>query len=410
MTKTKTIGLQERQDAPLILTTSEESLNSISLYAPQGDDYKSDCPLGSGCNVSNDGSMSARYFVLDVEGQPLTPCKASRIRKLLKGKQAIPIWNKFGKMGIQMLVKTRDKTQSSVLGIDNGTKYEGNSVIIGKENLLNVMWLLPDKKKLVKKLEERKQLRHARRWRQCGRRECRSDNRNKDGFIAPSQMLMINSRLKCLRELFKCYPIRKVATEDVRFNHAKHRWGKNFSTIEVGKNYMKSWLCERVGRENYLTFEGHETKAIRESLGLKKHGGKSNEIFETHCVDSYSIAQTVCKADVNRDIVVVDDTYRCCRRKLHKVQFEKGGIRRKESCGNFKAIRKGTISSAGLIGGGTGNNCYVYPIDEPIDKKNRRSKSINKIAWLSHKFKIKGGNLAIPPISEVNGLPCEDAS
>jgi hypothetical protein len=106
--------------------------------------------------------------------------------------------------------------------------------------------------------------------------------------------------------------------------------------------------------------------------------------------------------------VVVDDTYRCCRRKLHKTQPETGGVRRKESCGNFMGIRKGTISNAGLIGGGTGNSCYVYPIDEPIDKKNRRSKSINKITWLSHKFKIKGENLAIHPTTKVSGHPCEN--
>ncbi len=45
---------------------------------------------------------------------------------------------------------------------------------------MNVMWKLPDKKKL----EERRTLRRARRFRNCRRRECRFDNREKKGFIA----------------------------------------------------------------------------------------------------------------------------------------------------------------------------------------------------------------------------------
>src|SRR3990167_7492282 len=127
--------------------------------------------LRSEYNSENRASMSG-VFVLGKDGKPLTPCKASKARKLMEGKQAKPVWNKFGEFGIQMLVETRKETPKTVLGCDFGTKFEGYSVIIGRENNLNVMLKLPDKKKLVKKLDERRRMRRARRFRNCRRREC----------------------------------------------------------------------------------------------------------------------------------------------------------------------------------------------------------------------------------------------
>ncbi|GAF90742.1 unnamed protein product, partial [marine sediment metagenome] len=79
------------------------------------------------------------------------------------------VWNKFGMFGIQMLIPTRKHTPKTVLGIDWGSKFEGYSVICGNINNFNVMWLLPDKKNLVRKLKERRTLRRTRRSRNCRR-------------------------------------------------------------------------------------------------------------------------------------------------------------------------------------------------------------------------------------------------
>jgi len=189
MQTTTRTELQELQDAgdsnisgPLILNPSAELLNAMISDESGKEDAKSKfCfHLRSGCNSENRASMSGRVFVLDKDGKPLTPCRMSKARKLLEGKQAEPVWNKFGEFGIQMLVTTRKETPKTVLGCDFGTKFEEYSVISGKENTMNVMWKLPDKKKL----EERRTLRRARRFRNCRRRECRFDNREKKGFIA----------------------------------------------------------------------------------------------------------------------------------------------------------------------------------------------------------------------------------
>ena len=384
--------LQEPTDTSLICSTSAESFNATSLETTENISENSMLVshLGSGYNSEqSEASMSSRIFVLSKKGKPLTPCKNGKARKMLVGGVARVVWNKFGEFGIQMLIPTREHTPKVVLGIDTGTKFEGLSLIVGKENQLNVMWLLPDKKVLVRKLKERRTLRRARRQRNCRRREARFNNRNKDGFIAPSQLMIVNSRLKCIKEFFKYYPINKIAIEDVKFNHRDNRWGKNFSTIEIGKNMIKAFIIGKIGRDNYITFEGFETEQIRNKLGLKKSSNKSLEKFNSHCVDSFSIASEICNAEPNYNIKVVDDTYRPTRRRLHDTQFSKGGKRDKYSNGNFKGIRKGSICEFGQIVGGTGNQLKILPFEKREESEKRISKSLNKIIWLSHNFKTK---------------------
>lgn len=97
-------------------------------------------------------------FVLSNEGEPLTPTTRAKARKLLQGKQARKVWSKFGTFGIQLLNSTRKATPIGALGGDCGTKYEGYSVVIGDENVLNIKLDLPDKKKVVKKKKEQRQL------------------------------------------------------------------------------------------------------------------------------------------------------------------------------------------------------------------------------------------------------------
>ena len=402
--KTTRQELQERQDAPLILTTSAEPLNATNdqISSNPADHSMSLSHWGSGYSSRKRASISGHnVFVLGIDGKPLTPTTNAKARKLMKGKQAKPVWNKFGRFGIQMLVETRTETPKTVLGVDFGTKFEGYAITTGKENNLSAMWLLPDKKKIVKKLKERSQLRRARRSRNCRRRECRFDNREKDGFIAPSQLMMVQSRLKAIREFFKCYPITDVALEDVKFNHRDKRWGKNFSTIEVGKRMINDWIKERAHLHLY---RGTDTEACREQYGYSKSSNKSAETFNSHCSDALAIA-----ADLHAQqhiepgpFIVVDDRYRPVRRQLHDTQPSKGGIRHSYSSGNFNGVRKGVICELGLIAGGTKNSYSIYPIKELDGNEKRIRKAITKINWLSHKFKTKK-NIAIHQPIKIGG-------
>jgi hypothetical protein len=390
--KTTNTELKERQSASLALNNSAESLNAtISDESNQEDAKSKFCtPLRSECNSEkSEASMSGRIFVLGYDGRPLTPCKPVKARKLLEGGVAKTVWNKFGEMGIQLLVETRKFTPKTPLGCDLGTKFEGYSVISGKENVLNVMLKLPDKKKLIKKLEERRRLRRTRRFRNCRRRECRFDNQGRIGFIAPSQIQIINSRLKCISELFLCYPIDVVALEDVCFNHRDKRWGKNFSTMEIGKKMLYDYLRTKVGVGNLILFNGYDTQGFREKNGLHKCKDKSSKEFDTHCVDSYVIANELSPATPNKNLVYVDDNYRAIRRKLHDTQPAKGGVRAKFSSGKFKGITKGCVCEFGQIVGGTKEQVWYqdFGLQENGRKIYQKGKMLNKIQWLSHKYK-----------------------
>jgi len=383
--------LQELWSAPLAPNTSAELFNATTSNESDKEDAKSKfCfPVGSGCN-SKEAECPHNVFVLDVDGNPLTPTTSSKARKLMKGKQAKPVWNKFSQFGIQMSVRTRTETPLVVLGQDWGTKFEGYSLISGRENNLNVMLKLPDKKKLVKKLEKRKQLRRARRQRNCRRRECRFNNRSKKDFIAPSQLQIVNSRIKCMNEFFRCYPVQKVVVEDVKFNHRDKRWGKNFTTVEVGKKKIFDFIRAKVGAGNLIMFSGMDTQEFREKLNLKKVKDKSSKNFYAHCVDSFVIANELSQAVPNESIIFIDDSYRPVRRRLHDSQFSKGHIRYPYSKGNFKGIRKGTMCEFGQIVGGT--KSYVYYQDFEIrngKKIGQKEKSIKKIYWLSHCYKYR---------------------
>lgn len=381
-----------------VVTTNLENSNNLT------DNSMFSLPLGSGNTETKSASMSCqeRVFVIGYWSNPLTPCKKSKARKLLLGGVAKVVWNKFGEFGIQMLIPTRQETSKTILGIDFGTKFEGYSVTTLEQNNFNVMWLLPNKKTITKKLEERRQLRRVRRWRNCGRRETRFDNRSRKNFIAPSQLVIVNSRLKAIKEFFKCYPITKVAIEDVKFNHRDYRFGKNFSTIEIGKKKIYNFISNIIGRENLILFEGFETQEERVKLGLKKSSNKSAENFNSHCVDSFVLTQKLLEDKVrnlNEKIIVVDDTYRPTRRKLHDTQYSKGHIRYPYSTGNFKGIRKGTICKFGQIVGGTKNNVWIRNYDN-----KRIGKDIKKIGWLSKNFKVKlqeNSKVAIPTTNEL---------
>ncbi len=407
-TKTTRMELQEPVNASLIYSTSEEPFNSTSSRFTNSENSKFDSHVRREYNFPTRKAVCSRVFVLGVEGKPLTPCKPKRARKLMNQEKAKPTWNKFGEFGIQMLVDSGNETAEIVLGIDNGTKFEGYSIICNKTNNFNVMWKLPDKQKLVKKLQERSRLRRARRFRNCRRRECRFDNRSRDGFIAPSQLQVVQSRLKCIKELFKCYPISSVAFEDVKFNHRDKRYGKNFSTMEIGKTMIKNFIVGKIGRKNLISFEGYETYNLRNKYGLRKTGDKSKQDFYTHCVDSFVIAFSVIDKPIilNESLTYIDDNYRYVRRRLHDTQFKKGGIRDKFSTGKFQGISKGCIIGdengwLGQLVGGTKNNCWYCDFEMRGNRKvYQKGKSIKKINWISHHFKqnkIKGNEIHLQP-------------
>jgi len=129
-------------DASLIYCSVRENISSTNLDNLRNtqDNSKSSFHWGSEYNLNeSSASMSGRIFVLSYSGKPLTPCKPQKAKKLLLGGVAKVVWNKFGEFGIKMLIPTREFTPKTILGIDNGTKFEGLSLIVGNENQLKIL-------------------------------------------------------------------------------------------------------------------------------------------------------------------------------------------------------------------------------------------------------------------------------
>lgn len=397
------LELQSPDDASPVVGSEAETLNATTGKNQNLSGLSSICNSeerlrvsGSRLYVSNKNrSYLHTVFVLSKEGTPLTPTTPAKARKLLKASVAKPVWSKFNTFGIQLLSElseTRQKTAAGALGVDNGTKFEGYSVIVGHENSLNVKLDLPDKKKIVRKLEERRILRRARRHRNCRRREARFDNRSRKDFLAPSQAVIVNSRLRAMRELFKMYPINLVGFEDVRFNHSKKRWGKNFSTVEIGKTIGKTKIKEFFKSEGAKVYEyrGYETKNLRQQYGYRKTSVKSADKFTVHCSDSLALA-----VDVSLGVKIepgpflaVDDFYRPVRRKLHDTQPAKGGIRQNYSSGSVLGFRKGILvgTSRGKIGELCGENKGSYRY---YDKSGKRQCTKRLLFACGH-FVVRG--------------------
>jgi hypothetical protein len=330
-------------------------------------------------------------FVLADDGTPLTPTTPAKAKKLLKGGVAKPVWSKFGTFGIRMLVETRRETPRASLGVDHGTKFEGYSVVVDAENTLNVKLDLPDKKAILKKLEQRREMRRARRHRKCRRRPCRSDNRSRKDFLAPSQKVIVDSRLKVIGELCRIYPVSVAGVEDVCFNHAAKRWGANFSTVEIGKAKIRAFFADR--KINVTEYKGHETQELRLGFGYRKTGDKAADRFEAHCSDSLSLACAVGTGERvdPGSFLVVDDSYRPVRRRLHDMQPAKGGVRAPYSTGNVAGLRKGLLIGTGR---GPGRLCGISNGSFRYHDKTGKRQTVKAVRWISSEFitRIRSGD------------------
>jgi hypothetical protein len=269
---------------------------------------------------------------------PTTP---QRARKLIKDGLAEKHWNKLGQFYIQMLKQVGTEKQPICLAVDPGSKWDGVAVVSNQGVLTCGMLVLPSK--VAEKLEQRREMRRARRYRKTPRRAKRFDNRHRpDGWIAPSQKAKVDFRIKIVDELCKLYPINRFAVEDVRFNHYKKRWGKHFSTVEIGKTEFYRHLRE-LGE---LTLHsGVETSKHRDRLGLSKNPVKRELSWDTHAVDAIAIGCTElsCENPYPPEFWVWK-RFEYSRRQLHRLKPDKGGVRRRYG-GSWSLLpfRKGDV-------------------------------------------------------------------
>ena len=269
--------------------------------------------------------FSDRVPVVSKDGVPLMPCRPSKARELLSGGKAEPRWSKLGLFYIQLAIEVRSEYNSGgqhfVLAHDPGSKYDGFALGC-KRVQLRLMAVMPED--VQKKIKARKDLRRARRGRNTRRRPYRPRSPG-SGWIAPCQLAKVQFRLAVVKELCGLYPIKCFIVEDVRFNHYKKRYGKRFSTVEIGKG---RYYRELRGLGTLVLVEGWQTKLWREEAGLKKTSQKDALTPASHANDAAAMLAGLagCEPDESAPFYVLRRP-EFARRSLHRQNFQKGGVR-----------------------------------------------------------------------------------
>ena len=303
-----------------------------------------------------------RVPVISKDGKPLMPTKPAKARKMIEGGVAKKCWSKTGVFYITMLIPVGEKVQDMALAIDPGSKYDGYTVSGEKEVALKAMAVMPEK--VSNKVTNRRQLRRSRRYRKKRRGKKRFNNRKrKEGWIAPSQLAKVQFRIKIVRDLVKIFPIEYIAVEDVRFNHYKKRWGKFFSTVEIGKTMLYDEL-ERHGK--VIKYAGWQTAEARKYWGIKKSSAKNALIPSSHANDALAMLCEAFGLNVDNSCTfMVWHRLEFARRSLHRQNFQKDGIRpRFGGTTNGSYLRKGD-----LVSGEQGNKLIIgWVCGLPTDK------------------------------------------
>lgn len=158
-------------------------------------------------------------YVLNMQGQPLMPCKESKARKLLRDNLAIVV--KREPFTIQLIFECENQTQDITLGVDAGSKHIGLSATTNKKELYAAdVELRTD---IIDLLSTRRQNRRTRRNR-LRYRKPRFNNRVKSknkGWLAPSIENKIQTHFNIVEKIHKILPITKIIVETASFDIQK---------------------------------------------------------------------------------------------------------------------------------------------------------------------------------------------
>ncbi len=265
--------------------------------------------------------------VVSVDGQPLMPTTNKRADSLVRRGKAIRRFNR-GIFYIQLTGLSKTYTQPVAVGIDPGSKKEAFTVKSAQHTYLNIQ---ADAVTWVKKTEEvSTQLRRTRRSHKTPYRKMRPNRNQGKPTLPPSTRARWQWKLRIANWLAKLYPITCFVVEDIKVTTRKGKggkWNQSFSPLEVGKDWFY-WQLSYIARVE--TLQGYQTAEKRDNLGLKKSGAKMSDKFEAHCVDSWVLANWFVggHAEPDNKAMLFVTPLRFHRRQLHRLQPEKGSIRK----------------------------------------------------------------------------------
>lgn len=278
--------------------------------------------------------------VLSATGQKLMPCHAARARQLVRKGKAIRRFDR-GLFYIQLTERENGDIQPIAIGIDQGSKKEAYTVKSESHTYLNIQadavtWVSESEK-------ESSMLRKTRRQRNCPYRKQRSNRNYGQSFIFPSIRARWGWKLRICNWLMRYYPIETFVVEDVSatIQGMNKRWQKSFSSLQINK----TWFYKEIRKLGHLRLvSGNITAHNRAIFGLLKSNNKLSDIFDAHCVDSWTLANLEIGGHVKPDnkSMIYIIPLRFHRRQLHKIQFLKGGKRPKYGGTMSMGLKRGS--------------------------------------------------------------------
>lgn len=289
--------------------------------------------------------FNKRVPVLNPDGSPAMPTKASRARRWVRDGKAKVVQNDLRVFCVQLVEEPSGKnTQDISLGIDPGSCFTGIAVQSKKDTLIGLNLNLP-KKQVQKRLAERAVLRRTRRGRRIKRslsfklrnhRQKRFDNR-RQSKLPPSIRASKQLELRVVDELRRLYPIIHAYVE--RLNKSD---SPGFTVAAQGQTFLTKELEKRF----FITLvQGWETQATREWLNLPKSENKGEQSPSAHVSDAIAqAARHFIRYAVNTTgmqtgcswkgfIEVTPFTFGTVERlpsrprKMHDLTIKKGGVR-----------------------------------------------------------------------------------
>ncbi len=337
----------------------------------------------------NDPAKQRWVPVVSSTGKPLMPCSPKRARKLMSKGKAIPRHLK-GLFYIKLTDRSDGDTQSVAVGIDPGSRYEGYTVKSATRTFLNVNSLAADGRGIKKTMETRSNSRRVRRQRKNPYRANKMNRSRGKLWVPPSTKARWQLKLNILKWFARLYPVTNVVVEDVNVTTEKGGSRRNsaFSAIQAGKNWLYSYILALGYR--LTTFKGSQTASFRRRLGLFKSKNKASKSFDSHCVDSWVLANEVLgnqsKPDLTHVLELKPLTH--TRRQLHRFNFKKGGTRRRYGGTMSLGIQRGTLVNhvkhgKCLIGGNNGVDSVSLHSNISLSRLTQNAKLVD-LQLISH--------------------------
>ena len=300
--------------------------------------------------------------VISSNGQPLMPCHPARARELVRNGRAVRRFDR-GLFSLRLVNRQDGAVQPLAVGIDPGSKKEGFTVKSAAHTFLN---LQADAVTWVKDaVTTRREMRRGRRFRKT---PCRAPRQNRArGGLPPSTRARWQWKLRLARWLARMYPVARFVVEDIKARtRGTRRWDASFSPLESGKQWFYQELTTVAPVE---TKQGWETKELRDGLGLKKSRDKLAEVFGSHCIDSWVLANWWTGGHTQPDYtrLLCVTPFRFHRRQLHRLQPEPGGIRKPYGGTRSHGFKRGSLVThprwgLAYVGGCLGDRISLHSV------------------------------------------------